>query len=174
MTTLRSVNSSETAQAKQANDDSNGNSTLRDAVLSVESLQSATDNHRLEYRIVHRVPGRLRLKVFGLRQNFGVLSACLSTLIEVSGIEAVRSVKYGSTAIVSYDPSLLSESEVLNAISDLSYDDNLVVGRDKVAQNYLCAKTYSLAGIFIWSGGNHLLTNRAAYNRYRCLCGSYS
>ena len=83
MTILRSVNSSETAQAEQNNDDSNGNSTLRDAVLSVESLQSATDNHRLEYRIVHRVPGRLRLKVFGLRQNFAVLSACLSTLIEV-------------------------------------------------------------------------------------------
>ena len=119
MNVLRSVDTFKKETVEQE-DESDGNSRLRDAQTMNKAPSGAADNSRVEYKVVHRVSGRLRLKAFGLRHNFSAVSASLSTLVDLDGIQAVRCVKYSASAVISYDATRLSEAAVLNAVSDLS------------------------------------------------------
>ena len=76
---------------------------------------------RLTYDVVHSLPGRLRLRVYDMRRDAQLVSACLLQLGSHEGIVAVTTNFWCASAIVKYDPQALAEDDVLALVNRLEW-----------------------------------------------------
>jgi len=73
-------------------------------------------------RVVHSLPGRLRLAVPGLRRlgNAGVVDLPAAWLGLVDGVTAVRSNLVSRTVLIHYDPTRVSEERLVEGARRLA------------------------------------------------------
>ncbi|HEY9789516.1 MAG TPA: heavy metal translocating P-type ATPase [Candidatus Obscuribacterales bacterium] len=104
-------------------DDSPGHSSVRGC--DEEQIASAPHNKRIKpeqtiaFEIAHSIPGRLRLKIRGLRKNFRQIAASLDSLADLNGVRSIRCNGWCNAAVVTYDPRLLDEAQIVEYIDKL-------------------------------------------------------
>jgi hypothetical protein len=87
-------------------------------------------------RIVHQVPGRIRIKVTGAREDSEYFAVVRRLISELSGVESVRVNATSSSIVVAYNPSnlvfhfRLRESEKVSEWLDLTGGDGMFAAMD--------------------------------------------
>jgi hypothetical protein len=87
-------------------------------------------------RIVHQVPGRIRIKVTGAREDSEYFAVVRRLISELSGVESVRVNATSSSIVVAYNPSnlvfhfRLRESEKVSEWLDLTGGDGMIAAMD--------------------------------------------
>lgn len=94
------------------------------ALINFERAPLHLNRQRLDYTIVHAVPGRLRLKVKNLRFDFDQASTCLARLAVKEGITGVRCNCWCYGAVVEYDRKVWSQEQLLEVLEQLTYGDS--------------------------------------------------
>jgi len=85
-----------------------------------EELEEQRDLEKsLRYNIVHRIDGRLRIVVDDLKTKPDTTSNCLITLANVPGVLGVTTNFWAASAIITYDPAVVSEAALINRIDQL-------------------------------------------------------
>lgn len=75
----------------------------------------------IRYRIVHRLPGRLRIRVSNLRDDSVRASSCLMQLGNIEGVQEVRTVFACASAVIIYDAEVVSEQTIIECLNQLEY-----------------------------------------------------
>jgi len=73
----------------------------------------------LRYRIVHRLAGRMRIIVDALKTEPEATSSCLISLAKAPGVFGVTTNYWAGSAIITYDPDILSEQSLIEQIDAL-------------------------------------------------------
>jgi hypothetical protein len=87
-------------------------------------------------RIVHHVPGRIRIKVTGAREDSEYFSVVRRLISELSGVESVRVNATSSSIVVAYNPSdpvfrvRLRDSSAVSEWLDLTEGGGLFAAMD--------------------------------------------
>ncbi len=76
-------------------------------------------NFPLSYRIVHRLPGRLRLVIEQLKISPEQTSASIISLSKYDGIDSITTNYWAGSAVINYDIEQLDESSVLALVDAL-------------------------------------------------------
>ena len=76
----------------------------------------------LEYKVVHNLPGRLRIKVKNLYFDFSHASACLAGLAKQPGITGVRCDSWSASTVIDYNCKISSQQEVLSYLDAVTYN----------------------------------------------------
>lgn len=88
-------------------------------------------------RIVHHVPGRLRIKVLGVRAESEFLAAVQSVIGAVHGVDLVRVNPSSSSIVIHYTPSdtifhfRLQQDPALGSLLELNGEDALLAEIDE-------------------------------------------
>jgi heavy metal translocating P-type ATPase len=110
-----------TPKAEGASDrEEPGQSRLRGA-FALTALGTAPYRTHFEYKVVHSVPGRIRLKAKNLYFDFPQASACLVRLSTQPGITGIRCDSWSASAIIEYSTELWSEDELLSCLDTITY-----------------------------------------------------
>jgi hypothetical protein len=87
-------------------------------------------------RIVHQVPGRIRIKVTGVKDNGEYFAVVRQLIAELPGVESVRVNATSSSIVVAYQPSdpvfhlHLRQSSTVGAWLDLTDEGGLLAAMD--------------------------------------------
>lgn len=109
---------------------------------------------------LHSVPGRLRVKIPQLRHR-PAMAAVISETLSFDGIQDVKIKPLTGSVVVNYDPELLDQSRILQALEAsghfdqtraISCDTQLQAASSKVAQK--CGRA-----VFGWAVGRALEAN---------------
>ena len=76
---------------------------------------------KIDYEVVHQLSGRLRLRVSNLKNDSVRASSSLMQLGLLPGVQEVRTNFACASAVVTYDPSVVTEAEVLQYLDTLEY-----------------------------------------------------
>ncbi len=97
-------------------------STRREVELNEPDESSSQSYSPIDYKIMHAVAGRLRIRVDAIKNDDEAASRLLSKLSAIAQITAVRVNTWCATAVVSYDTREFSEDALLAVLDKLSID----------------------------------------------------
>lgn len=72
---------------------------------------------------LHTVPGRLRIKIPGLRRNHRLASELRLRLNSLYGVESTSANTMTGSVLVCYDPGIISNASILTYLSRENYID---------------------------------------------------
>jgi Cu2+-exporting ATPase len=93
---------------------------------SHEVVARASKGIHLNYLVIHSIPGRLRLKVGNLYNDFAAASDGLAQLATVDGVTSVRCNSWNANAIIEFDHDKLDEAALRKHLSGLTYGDKIL------------------------------------------------
>ncbi len=84
----------------------------------------------------HNVPGRMRVKIPALQGRPTRISAVENLLLNLTGIEKIKTNPVTCSVIVNYDPDLLDPQEIIQLLIDHHYfDASAAISHDEHVQN---------------------------------------
>lgn len=86
---------------------------------------STHEKEYLKYVVVHCVPGRIRLRISNQGYDFRKVADSLRALMSIEGVTYMRVNSWCATAVLEYDPALLTERTLLQQLDLLSYGDEV-------------------------------------------------
>jgi copper chaperone CopZ len=69
-----------------------------------------------EFEIVHRLPGRVRIRAVWLKGNVGAAQDAKRRLAEITGVKAVTANASTGSLLVEYDPATVSRGKIIDAL----------------------------------------------------------
>jgi hypothetical protein len=102
-----------------------------------------------EIKIVHAIPGRIRLKAAGFKANPSVEHAIQTRLQAVPGIKTVATNPLIGSVVVSFDPEAVMEPAALLTLSEMLTDLFPELDQSKLAE-FMTQATVADAGL-TWS-----------------------
>lgn len=113
-----SSNGSQDCSSESGEQSDSGSSDDRKPDGAAHSSQS----DRLFFSIVHSLPGRMRLRIFNPYRDFRRIVNSLDSLLEVPGVSSVRVNAWCASAIVTFDPTVLSSETLIASLEQLRPD----------------------------------------------------
>jgi|SRR6516165_5776135 hypothetical protein len=71
--------------------------------------------------VAHRIPGRLRLRAAALKGDRRAMMEAQWVLQDIAGVRAVTANPYAGSLIIEYDPSIIGDSTLIEALSQHGY-----------------------------------------------------
>lgn len=122
MDALKISETTSDTQESVSDDDDNSHSTVRGAARGADTpVEPARNLHRLDFAVIHNIPGRLRLRILCSRRMFKHASAALDGLAALPGIKTIRCNVWCFGAIIEYDGQSLGEELLLTKLQQLTY-----------------------------------------------------
>ncbi|MGD8213039.1 MAG: hypothetical protein PVF32_24455, partial [Desulfobacterales bacterium] len=109
----------------------------------------------------HDVPGRLRVKIPILNGRPSRIRAVENLLLNLDGIEWIKTNPLTCSVVINYDPDLLDSKQILRLLIDHQYfDESNAITHDELVQN-AAAKAGLKVGkvIFGWAVSKTLEAN---------------
>jgi heavy metal translocating P-type ATPase len=93
---------------------------------SSEVASRASKGIHFNYLVIHSIPGRLRLKVGNLYNDFAAASDGLAQLATIDGVTSVRCNSWNANAIIEFDHDKLDEAALRKHLSGFTYGDKVL------------------------------------------------
>jgi P-type Cu2+ transporter len=103
-------------------DSSNASSDDRSA-----EIDRSEGKQKLDYQVVHQMPGRLRLRVESLRFDSEHASACILQVAAVKGVLQVRTNYWCASTVIEYDPTVVAAQSIIERLDQLEYDSHELI-----------------------------------------------
>ena len=81
----------------------------------------------LDYEVKHSIPGRLRLRVSNMLFDAKHASGCILELSLLKGVTEVKTNYWNASAVVSYDPEIVTVDTILDRLDTLTYNTSHAV-----------------------------------------------
>jgi len=95
---------------------------------SLDVAARASKGIHFNYLVIHSIPGRLRLKVGNLYNDFAAASDGLAQLATIDGVTSVRCNSWNANAIIEFDHDKLDEVSLRKHLNGLTYGDKNFTG----------------------------------------------
>jgi hypothetical protein len=109
----------------------------------------------------HSVPGRLRVKIPMIKDRPGRISAVEDLLLNLYGIDHIKTNPLTGSVVIHYDPDLLDSQEIISLLSDHHYfDASNAISHDQAVQKAAANAGFKIGKVvFGWAVSKTLEAN---------------